>query len=115
MVCAIPATLWDEQAWILMLLLRSGNGLLLCAVDCLADKDIALLTCQGAVVVLDVLSAEAVSASLTCKCPDFASLAIKSGLPQLCKELAMRRVRCEVILTEPLQVRQITDVSHPCD
>lgn len=85
MVCAIPATLWDEQALVLMLLLRSGNGLLLCAMDCLADKGLALLTCQGAVAVLDVLSAEAVSASLTCKCPDFASLAINVAYPSYAK------------------------------
>lgn len=52
-VCAIPATLWDERALELMLLLRSGNGLLLCAMDWLADKGTALLTCQGAVAVLD--------------------------------------------------------------
>lgn len=52
-VCAIPATLWDERALELMLLLRSGNGLLLCAMDCLADKGTALLSCQGAVAVLD--------------------------------------------------------------
>lgn len=52
-VCAIPATLWDEQALELVLLLRSGNGVLLCAMDCLADTGTALLTCQGAVAVLD--------------------------------------------------------------
>lgn len=52
-VCAIPATLWDERALELMLLLRSGNGLLLSAVDWLADEGMALLTCQVAVAVLD--------------------------------------------------------------
>lgn len=52
-VCVIPALLWDEQALELMLLLRSGNGLLLCAMDCLAAKGMALLTCQGAGAVLD--------------------------------------------------------------
>lgn len=45
--------LWDEQALELMLLLRSGNGLFLCAMDCLAAKGMALLTCEGALAVLD--------------------------------------------------------------
>lgn len=52
-VCAIPAMLWDEQALELMLLLRSGNGLFLCAMDCLAAKGVALLACEGALAVLD--------------------------------------------------------------
>lgn len=52
-VCAIPAMLWDEQALEVMLLLRSGNGSLLCATDCIADKGTGLLACGGAVAVLD--------------------------------------------------------------
>lgn len=52
-VCAIPAMLWDEQALNLMLLLRSGNGLLLCAMDCLAAKGVALLACEGVLAILD--------------------------------------------------------------
>lgn len=53
MVCAISAMLWDEQALELMLILRSDNGLLLCATDCLAAKGMALLVCEGAVAILD--------------------------------------------------------------
>lgn len=98
--------------------LRSGDDLLLCAMDCLADKVVALLTSEGAVAVLDEcawasLAAGAVSACLTCKCQDFAFQTIKSSSPHLGKELAVRRMRCGVILTAPLHVRQITDVNHP--
>lgn len=47
------ALLWDEQALELMLLLRSGDGLLPRAMDCLAAKGMVLLSCEGAVAALD--------------------------------------------------------------